>query len=118
MNHECVAIRGSLSFTLEYDIDGVEDRDFPYSSVGAKYRPSKLTFTLVSESLEVWRYPRYKDLRVGSLRIGGQRVKKDGTTSAIGVGEKFYSLDVTVPGWVTPIVEEAVAQIREGRGRA
>lgn len=115
-NHTRARLDGTLKFRFGYDIDGAEDRPCQYTN--AIYRPDYLSFTLVSDSSEASSHPSLDDLAVEEVSLHGKKLKKDGKPGQAGHREHFYGYEIkrgNLPPWMTKIIEDATAEIREGK---
>jgi len=119
MSYKRDHIRGTLSFDCHFDIDGGEARPVQYTSTGARYQVEWLTFSLISEANSERadsKHPRYKDLTVSALSLGGHKLKKDGTPGSVLTQEAFSCWGRREwPTWIDAIITETVQELRGTR---
>jgi hypothetical protein len=116
MSYKRTGIRGTLSFDCHFDIEAGDPRPVQYTSTGARYRVEWLTFSLLSEALDDSKHPRYKDLKVSALSLGGHKLKKDGTPGTVETKESFSCWGTREwPTWINAIISETVQELRGTR---
>jgi hypothetical protein len=115
------AVHASWSMDIAIEPGSVPDRDQPYSSIGARYRPDRLRLTYEAAAESAIGLGMLAPHRAaGQLRrvvrhrgtvITGRRLRRDGTPGAQAVTENFYGSSRNLPGWALELAVTGLAAL-------